>query len=80
VEQEYYEGHAEDHSQFVSLSTHVSTPYVSSNHAVRTREWTPLEPDVVDAKFYVRGIGLAQERTLKGGNEVVSLVDVTHGH
>jgi hypothetical protein len=70
--QEYYKGKAEDHFAIESLSAHVSTPYASSRHAMRTREWSPLEPGVVERKLYVRGIGLVAD---PGDNLV--LVSVT---
>lgn len=56
--QEHYKGHAEDHFAIVSLSAQVSTPYVTAEHALETREWSPLEPHVVEHKLYVRGVGL----------------------
>ncbi len=67
--QEYYKGKAVDHSQVLSVSASVRVPYTSSKHALLTREWTPLEPGVIDHKLYVRGIGLVKEETVKGGNE-----------
>jgi hypothetical protein len=74
--QEMYEGHAEDHFRVLSLSASVDTPAVSSSHALLTREWTPLEPGVVDRKLYVKGIGLVLEKTVKGGDELNELVAV----
>jgi hypothetical protein len=74
--QEYYPGHAEDFFRIVSLRATVRVPYVTSTHALQTREWTPLEPGVVDRKLYVRGIGTVKEATIKGGNERVALVAV----
>jgi hypothetical protein len=67
--QEYYRGKAEDHSRGVSVSASVRVPYTASRHALLTKEWTPLEPDVIDHKLYVRGIGLVKEETVRGGNE-----------
>src|SRR5690348_4461245 len=67
--QEYYRGHAEDHFTVVSLAAQASVPYVSSKHALLTKEFTPLEPGVLDHKLYVRGIGEVKEETVKGGNE-----------
>lgn len=74
--QEYYPGHAEDHFRIVSLDATVTTPYATFHHAMRTREWTPLEPDVRDAKFYVRGIGEVLEKALRGPKEVFRLVQI----
>jgi hypothetical protein len=56
--QEYYKGHAEDHFEIESLSARVKTTYVSTRHAMRTKEWSPLEPGATERKYYVRGIGL----------------------
>jgi hypothetical protein len=67
--QEYLKGHAEDHFRVLGLDTPVRTPAVTSRRALLTKEWTPLEPDVVDHKLYVRGVGLVEERTVQGGDE-----------
>jgi hypothetical protein len=68
--QEYLKGHAEDHMAIQSLSATVRVPYVSTSRAMRTREWTPLEPGVVEHKYYVRGLGMVKD-------DEVSLVSVT---
>jgi hypothetical protein len=74
--QEYYKGHADDHFRVLSLSAHVATPGASSSHALLTKEWTPLEPGVIDHKYYVRGIGTVLEQTVRGGDERNTLVSV----
>jgi hypothetical protein len=74
--QEFYKGHAEDHFKIVSLHATVKVPAVSTDDAMRTREWTPLEPGVRDAKYYVRGKGTVREETVKGGDERWELVSV----
>jgi hypothetical protein len=74
--QEYYKGHAEDHFAVLSLDASVVGPYTASAHALLTKEWTPLEPDTLDHKIYVRGIGLVREETIKGGDERWELNDV----
>jgi hypothetical protein len=76
--QEFYRGHAEDHFQVVSLRAVVHVPYVSSKRALLTKEWTPLEPGVLDHKYYVHGIGTVLEQTVKGGDERNALVAVRH--
>lgn len=72
--QEMFEGEAEDHFRVLSLSASVRTPAARSDHALLTREWTPLEPGVVDHKLYVRGVGTVREKTVKGGGELNELV------
>jgi hypothetical protein len=77
--QEFYKGHAEDHFQVLSVSAAVRVPYVTSKRALLTKEWTPLEPDVLDHKVYVRGIGMVKEQTVKGGDERSVLVSLHRG-
>lgn len=77
--QELYEGHAEDHFRVLSLHARVQTPAVSSQRALLTREWTPLEPGVVDHKLFVRGIGNVREHTVQGGDELNVLVRILRG-
>jgi hypothetical protein len=74
--QELYKGEAEDHFRVLSLAASVHTPVVTSNFALLTREWTPLEPGVVDHKLYVKGIGTALEETVAGGDERNELIAV----
>jgi hypothetical protein len=73
--QEHYAGHAEDRFEIVSRVATVRVPFATfTRRALRTREWTPLEPGVRDAKWYVKGVGLVKEATLKGGDERAELV------
>jgi hypothetical protein len=74
-QQEYLKGHAEDHFQVIGLFRTVA-PAGRAN-ALLTKEWTPLEPGVIDHKMYVRGIGNVLEQTQKGGNERNELISVT---
>jgi hypothetical protein len=75
--QELYKGQAEDHFEVLTRLASVNVPYTSSHHALLTKEWTPLEPGVVDHKYYVRGIGTVLEQTVLGGDERNELVSVT---
>jgi hypothetical protein len=77
--QEFSKGQAEDHFQVLDLNAGVSVPFVSSHHALRTREWTPLEPKVLDNKYYVRGIGTVREVAVKGPVERLGLVSFRKG-
>ncbi|HSC49259.1 MAG TPA: hypothetical protein VLD16_03260 [Gaiellaceae bacterium] len=72
--QEYLKGEAEDHFQVLRLGERVTVPFESFGDALLTKEWTPLEPGVLDHKFYARGIGTVLEQTVKGGNERNELV------
>lgn len=70
---------AEDCSKIVDLHASVKTPFVSSHDALKTEEFSLLEPGMLDNKYYVRGIGLVREQTVQGGNDVLELVSVTVG-
>jgi len=72
--QEFYKGHAEDHFKILDRNARVSVPFVSTHHAVRTKEGTPLEPNVLDNKYYVRGVGTVREVAVKGPVERLRLV------
>jgi len=81
--QEFLRGHAEDHFQVVSLTKDVRVPYGHFGRnplrqsVLLTKEWTPLEPRIVDHKYYVRGIGEVRETTVKGPLETLNLVRIT---
>lgn len=75
-QQEYYQGQAEDHFRITSVSTPVAVPAGSYGSAVRTEEWTPLEPGVRSAKYYVRWIGTVREEDTAGGDEHLELIAV----
>jgi hypothetical protein len=75
--QEGYPGHAEDRYSIVTLHAIASTPFAHSRSALLTREWSPLEPGVLDRKLYVRGIGIVQDETVAGGSDRMTLVSVS---
>ena len=77
--QEYLKGEADDHFGVLSMREAVSVPYGSFRGAMLTKEWTPLEPGVLDHKYYVRGIGTVLENTVKGGVERNELVSFRRG-
>jgi hypothetical protein len=70
--QEYYEGEAEDMAKVASLNESVAVPYGSFDHVLVAKEWTPLEPLLVEHKYYAAGVG-----QVSGGG--LELVDVKHG-
>jgi hypothetical protein len=76
--QEFYKGHAEDHYRVKSLTASVTVPAGAYTGVLLTEEWTPLEPDVLDNKYYVKGIGEVREVAVKGPREELKLVKVEH--
>ncbi|MFL5978806.1 MAG: hypothetical protein ACJ76O_09310 [Gaiellaceae bacterium] len=77
--QEYLKGEAEDHFQVVAIGVTATVPLKAFHGAMLTKEWTPLEPGVIDHKYYVRGIGTVLEQTVKGGDERNELVSFRRG-
>ena len=67
--QEYYKGHAEDRAKVVSLRERVKVPLGRYRRTLMTLETNPLEPDVLEAKFYARGVGLVLAVDLSGGGD-----------
>jgi hypothetical protein len=77
--QEFWRGHAEDHFRILDTHATIEVPYGSFRHAVRTKETSPLEPGIVDNKYYVRGIGQVFEGSVKGPKETAKLVSIKRG-
>jgi hypothetical protein len=74
--QEYYEGEAEDMAKALKLDASATVPYGSFDHVLVTREWTPLEPNIAEHKYYAAGVGNVLEVSVKGPQERLELVDV----
>jgi hypothetical protein len=74
--QEFYQGEAEDTARVLALRESVAVPYGSYPDVVVTEDRNPLEPKILEHKFYARGVGVVLERLVEGGHEVLRLVDV----
>jgi hypothetical protein len=77
--QEYFVGEAEDMAQVIADSGSVTVPFGSFDDVIRTRDWNPLEPDIVEEKTYARSVGVVHEETVSSpeGHEEVVLVAFT---
>jgi hypothetical protein len=73
--QEYFSGEAEDMGRVVGAAGPLSVPFGSFDDVVQTEDWTPLEPDAREHKFYARGVGVVREVNLRTG-EVVELISL----
>ena len=65
--QEYYEGHAGDRGEVLRVDDEARVPFGSYREVVRTKDTTPLEPQVREHKYYARGVGLVLARDVAGG-------------
>ena len=78
-QQEFKEGEAEDQARILSLGATASVPFGDYADCVQTEDTTPLEPDLVERKYYAKGVGVVREETLSGGDEVVVLESYAAG-
>jgi hypothetical protein len=77
--QEYYAGEAEDAARVLSVDELVSAPFGSYDEALLTRDFTPVEPDVVEYKLYARGVGLVLAVAVSGGSSREELTSFERG-
>jgi hypothetical protein len=77
--EEYYKGHAEDGAEVLSLHAHAKVPYGTYGGVLQTRNFSPIEPNVVEEKFYARGVGVVLEITVSGGSDRGELVSFKEG-
>ncbi len=77
--EEYLPGVAEDHAQVVKTSASISVPTGSYTNVVITRNTNPLDPSLLEHKFYASGVGMVYETKHYGGShmEIMRLVKVT---
>jgi hypothetical protein len=77
--QEYYEGEAEDAGEILGLDAKAEVPFGSFDGVLKTKDTTPLEPDVVEHKFYAEGVGPVLAVVVAGGGGREELVSFTRG-
>ncbi len=77
--QEYYEGEAEDSAVVISTDEQAEPPYGHFRNALMTKDINPLEPKVLEFKFYGRGIGPLTTVGVSGGSKIEELVSFTKG-
>jgi hypothetical protein len=75
--EEYYKGHAEDGAEVLSVHGHAKVPYGNFDGCFQTRNFSPLEPNVVEEKLYARGVGVVLEITVSGGSDRAELLSYT---
>jgi len=69
--QEYYFNEAEDEAEVEAIGQTVVTPFGTFNNCIKTRDWTELEPDAIENKYYAPGIGVIKAVNLEDGDEEV---------
>ena len=77
--QEYYKGHAEDRARIFSRRERAEVPLGFFRQTLMTREENPLEPRVLEYKFYARGVGPVLAVGVSGGSDREELVRYRRG-
>ena len=73
--QEFLLAEAEDVAEVTSLTATVESNGITYTDCLQTFEFTPLEPDFAEYKYYKPGIGLVLEENPESG-EVLELLDI----
>jgi len=77
--QEYYAGEAEDAGEILSLDERAQVPFGAFEGVLMTKDWTPLEPKLIEHKFYATGIGPVLAFTVSGGSDREELLSFEPG-
>jgi hypothetical protein len=77
--QEHYAGHAEDEAEVLRLDAQVRVPFGSFRGALQTKDTTPLEPGLVEHKYYARDIGPVLAVAVSSGGGREELISFTPG-
>jgi hypothetical protein len=73
--QEFLVAEAEDLAEVVSLNRRAVVPYGTFNGCLQTEDFTPIEPNVSERKYYAPGVGLVLSVNLVTGLRT-ELVDI----
>lgn len=76
--EEYYAGEAEDRAVVLARGESLATPTGFHRRVLHTSNSTPLEPRVLEQKFYARGLGPVVEVDVSPRFSRAVLVSVTH--
>jgi hypothetical protein len=72
--QEFYRGEAEDVGEVLALNQSVTVGEASYDGCVQTRDTTPLDPDILEHKYYCPDVGVVLAIDVAGGGVREELV------
>jgi len=74
--QEFSLENAEDNGETLSLTESVTVPFGTFDHCLQSEETTPLEPDLLEDKFFAPGVGnvLAVDTNTGERTELIAIV------
>jgi hypothetical protein len=73
--QEHYAGEAEDAATVLSVDERAEVPAGSFESLLLTKDYTPLEPEVLEYKLYAPGVGPVLVLGVSGGGDREELVE-----
>jgi hypothetical protein len=77
--QEYYAGKAEDKARIVSTKEQAEVPAGHFGKVLMTRDVNPLDPRILEFKFYARDVGPVLAVSVSGGSDREELVSYRPG-
>jgi hypothetical protein len=77
--QEYYKGEAEDKGEVVSAREQAEVPFGHFRNVVMTKDTNPLEPKILEFKFFARGVGPVLAVSVSGSSDREELLTYTKG-
>jgi hypothetical protein len=77
--QEYYAGEAEDTGEIVSIDEQVEVPAGHYQDVEMIKDLNPLEPKILEFKFYARDVGPVLAVSVSGGSDREELVSFRRG-
>jgi hypothetical protein len=77
--QEYLRGEAEDRARVLSLDEKAEVPFGFYARTLMTKDYTALEPRLLEHKFYARGVGPVLTIPTSGGSGREALVKFRRG-
>jgi hypothetical protein len=72
--QEYYAGEAEDAAAILSLGEQAQVPFGHFRDVLLTKDFTTLDPRVLEYKFYAKGVGPVLVLGISGGSDREDLI------
>lgn len=75
--QEYYAGEAEDQGEILSVDEQVQVTAGHYEHVLMTKDTNPIEPKVLEFKFYAPGVGPVLAIAVSGSSDREELLRLT---
>jgi hypothetical protein len=63
-------------AEVLALSENATVPYGSFTNCLKTKDYTPVESDVIENKYCAPGIGVVLEVMVKGDAERKELIGI----